>query len=119
MPSLKVTRMSFSLYTVTKSTRLDHSRSSNSVIGSCIFTVWRNCSSSFLRSALSATINLIELCLDRLITADQPVITLCILVLVKGDTGVLRNAPLYQARCTVPASVSPPESASTSSICTS
>ena len=63
--------------------------------------------------------NLIELCLDRLITADQPVITLCILVLVKGDTGVLRNAPLYQARCTVPASVSPPESASTSSIRTS
>ena len=43
--------------------------------------------------------NLIELCLDRLITADQPVITLCILVLVKGDMGVLRNAPLYQARC--------------------
>ena len=89
--------MSFSLYTVTKSTRLDHSRSSNCVIGSCAKKLLQQfLAVGFVSDHLG---NLIELCLDRLITADQPVITLCILVLVKGDTGVLRNAPLYQARC--------------------
>ena len=36
--------MSFSLFTVTKSTRLDHSRSSNTAIGFCVSIVWRNCS---------------------------------------------------------------------------
>ena len=40
---------------------------------------------------------LIKLCLDRFIAADQPVITLGILVLIEGDTGILRHAPLYQA----------------------
>ena len=41
--------------------------------------------------------DLIKLCLDRFISADQTIVTLRILVLVEGNTGVLRHAPLHQS----------------------
>ena len=41
--------------------------------------------------------DLIKLCLDRFISADQTIVTLRVLVLVEGNTSVLRHGPLPQS----------------------